>query len=262
MQLDRAVDQRPRRASPRGQALQRDLTGTVCSRHTPDMTPTGPLPVAVLWDMDGTIVDTEQFWIEAEYRLVAEHGGTWSPEHAEQLIGRNLHYSADYLREHGGVDLPNETIVHTLQDSVIAAVRGAVPWRPGALDLLARLKAAGVPQALVTMSWSGLANAIADQVPAGTFATVVSGDRVTDGKPHPEPYLLAMSELNVGPEGVVAIEDSPTGLTSAEAAGVHVIGVPHLVELDGSRYRVAALTDLTPETLLPATRASDAGPPG
>ena len=76
------------------------------------------LPRAVLWDMDGTLVDTEPYWIEVEYALVAEHGGTWSQEHALNLVGNDLLVSGAYIREHGGGDLPPEQVVETLLDGV------------------------------------------------------------------------------------------------------------------------------------------------
>ncbi|MFV0461019.1 MAG: HAD family hydrolase [Actinomycetales bacterium] len=211
------------------------------------------LPAAVLWDMDGTIVDTEPYWIEAEHALVAEHGGVWTSEHADHLIGKDLRYSARYVREHGGVaGMSEEEIVHSLQDHVIARAGAQLDWRPGARELIAALSEAGVPQALVTMSWTGLAAAVAAHLPAGTFSTIVSGDLVENGKPHPEPYQLAMARLGVGSDDVVAIEDSPTGAASAAAAGVHVVCVPYLAPVDGTLYRlVPDLATLTPHTLLP-----------
>ena len=92
------------------------------------------LPAAVLWDMDGTLVDTEPYWIEAEHEIVAEHGGVWSDEHAHALIGKPLLVSAEYIRAHGNVDLPPEQIVEQLLDRVMAGVRRRIPWRPGARE--------------------------------------------------------------------------------------------------------------------------------
>jgi HAD superfamily hydrolase (TIGR01509 family) len=189
------------------------------------------LPAAVLWDMDGTLVDTEPSWMAAEYALVARHGGTWSDAHAHALVGNDLITSAAYIRHHGGVDLPPEQIVDLLLDEVVAAVLRHVPWRPGAQELLAELTALGVPCALVTMSYRRLAAAVVAALPAGTFAAVVTGDEVTHGKPHPEPYLTAAAALGADPADCVAIEDSPTGVASAEAAGVPVVAVPHVVAI-------------------------------
>lgn len=193
-------------------------------------------PAAVLWDMDGTLVDTEPYWIEVEYALVEEHGGTWSLEHALNLVGNDLLVSAAYIREHGGVDLEPDVIVERLLDGVIARIEQEVPWRPGAVELLADLGAAGVPCALVTMSYERFVAPVLAALPEGSFAAVVSGDGVTIGKPHPEPYLTAAALLGVEPSSCVAIEDSNTGAKSAEAAGCAVLVVPnHVPVLEGDR---------------------------
>jgi HAD superfamily hydrolase (TIGR01509 family) len=187
---------------------------------------------AVLWDMDGSLVDTEPYWIECEYELVARHGhGRWTDEHAHQLVGYDLRDSATYIREHGGVPLAVDDIVNLLLDGVVERVRQHTPWRPGARELLHELRAAGIPTALVTMSWRRLTDAVVDGLPAGAFGTVVAGDDVVNGKPHPEPYLTAAARLGVDPVRCIAIEDSPTGVRSAVAAGCFVIGVPHVVAI-------------------------------
>ncbi len=211
------------------------------------------LPAAVLWDMDGTIIDSEPYWMDAEFNLVAEHGGEWNDEKAHHLVGKNLWYSAEFLRSQGNVAMPAAEIIDHLQSIVIERMGELTPWRPGALGLISRFADLGVPQALVTMSWSPLANALVDILPPDTFSTVVSGDRVTNGKPHPEPYLLALAELGLSERraDVVAIEDSPTGIASAVASGVQVIAIPHIVEIVPGPYRIVnSLTDLTPDLML------------
>jgi HAD superfamily hydrolase (TIGR01509 family) len=186
--------------------------------------------------MDGTLVDTEPYWIEAEYALVEEHGGSWSHEHALNLVGNDLLLSGEYIREHGRVDLDAAEIVDRLLDGVIARVRERVPWRPGAVELLAHLQAEGVPCGLVTMSYERFVAPVLAALPEGSFATVVTGDAVTVGKPHPEPYLTAARLLGVEPADCIAIEDSNTGAKSAEAAGCVVLVVPnHVPVLDGDR---------------------------
>jgi HAD superfamily hydrolase (TIGR01509 family) len=186
--------------------------------------------------MDGTLVDTEPYWIEVEYALVEEHGGTWSDAHALNLVGNDLLVSGQYIREHGGVDLPPEEIVERLLDGVIARIQEEVPWRPGAVELLADLRAAEVPCALVTMSYARFVAPVVAALPKGSFAAVVTGDGVTVGKPHPEPYLTAAALLGVDPTECVAIEDSNTGAKSAVAAGCTVLVVPnHVPVLEGER---------------------------
>lgn len=204
-------------------------------------------PAAVLWDMDGTIVDTEPYWIECEYELVDQHGnGQWDDDKAHLLVGSDLRDSARLLQELGGVDMEIDDIVNRLLDGVIARVKAKVPWRPGARELLAKLQVAEVPCALVTMSWSRFANAVVAALPRGTFAAVISGDEVRRGKPHPEPYLAAADALGVRAKDCVAVEDSPTGVRSAVAAGCRVFAVPNVVDIPPGRgyTLVSSLRDL------------------
>jgi HAD superfamily hydrolase (TIGR01509 family) len=195
-------------------------------------------PAAVLWDMDGTLVDTEPYWMAAEIALVEAYGGTWTSEHSKALVGNDLLVSAAYIREHGNVPLDPEAIVFRLLDGVIARMRDHVPWRPGARRLLAELRERAVPCALVTMSWQPLARTFLDAVAPGTFAVVVTGDQVTRGKPHPEPYLHAARLLGVDPADALAVEDSPTGVASATAAGVMTLAVPHVLPIAEAPGRV------------------------
>jgi HAD superfamily hydrolase (TIGR01509 family) len=201
---------------------------------------------AVLWDMDGTLVDTEQYWIAAEYRLVESFGGTWSDQHAEALLGNPLLVSARYIAKHGGVDLPPEQIVDRLLEDVLAETVKLTSWRPGVVRLLAELREASVPCAMVTMSYQNLAEAVARKLPAGTFDTLVTGDQLRKGKPDPEAYLTAAERLGVEPSRCVAIEDSPTGIASAEAAGCVVIAVPNQVRVAAapSRTIIGDLSDV------------------
>ena len=197
---------------------------------------------AVLWDMDGTLVDTEPYWIETEFELAEKYGGTWSREHALNLVGNDLIESGRYIREHMGIDVEPSQIVEELLDGVVARVERQVPWQPGAVELLAELQAAEVPCALVTMSYKRFVAPILEQLPEGTFSEVVTGDAVTFGKPHPEPYLKAAALLGVQPEDCLAIEDSNTGVRSAVAAGCTVLVVPNHVPVLEGEGRVFADT--------------------
>lgn len=191
----------------------------------------GGLPAAVLWDMDGTLVDTEPAWMQAEADLVTEHGLTWTAADAARMIGMPLLGAAEVLIAHG-VDAPAEAIVERLLGQVVAHVRAEVPWQPGALELLAALQAAGVPCALVTMSYRALTDAVLASAPEGAFAVVVPGDEVVHGKPHPEPYLTAAARLGVDVRACVALEDSPPGIGSALASGARTIGIKHIVDVE------------------------------
>ncbi len=191
--------------------------------------------------MDGTLVDTEPYWIATEYEMAERYGGRWTDADALNLVGNDLRTSGAYIREHMGIDRDVDDIVEELLDGVVRRVREAVPWRPGAVELLARLRADGVPCALVTMSYDRFVAPILDQLPPETFRVVVTGDRVDRGKPHPEPYLTAAAALGLHPEDCLAIEDSNTGAKSAEAAGCLVLVVEnHVPVLPGDRRVFAA----------------------
>jgi len=202
--------------------------------------------------MDGTLVDTEPYWIAEEHSLVERHGGVWTDEHASQLVGNDLLVSAEYILAHSPITLTPVEIVNELLAGVTARVAEHVPWRPGALELLAGLAARGVPCALVTMSWESLATAVVSNLPNGSFAAVVTGDVVLHGKPHPEPYLAAARLLGVDLGACIAIEDSPPGVASALAAGIPTIAVPHHVpvpETTGA-VQIPTLVGLAPPDLL------------
>jgi len=209
------------------------------------------LPAAVLWDMDGTLVDTEPYWINAEHAIVEEAGGTVSDEYAHQLVGNDLMVSAQFIRDNSPVELDPVEIIEELLRRVVAQVAEHVPWRPGALDLLTALRDAGVPSALVTMSWRSLADAVLAALPDDTFSAVITGDEVEHGKPHPEPYLAAARALGVEVRDCVAIEDSPTGVRSAVAAGVPTIAVPHVVPVPVTvgAVQLPSLRGITPADL-------------
>ena len=196
------------------------------------------LPTAVLWDMDGTLVDTEPYWMECEFALAEKYGGTWSREHGLAVVGGDLIHSATYMREHMGIDRTPLQIVEELLDGVVRMVADEVPWQPGARELLAALREHEVPCALVTMSWRRFVEPVVRALPEGSFEVLVCGDEVSRGKPHPEPYLRAAELVGHAPGNTLAIEDSPTGAASAEAAGCRVLVVPSHVSVPSGDRRV------------------------
>lgn len=186
--------------------------------------------------MDGTVVDTEPYWMRAETELVAEYGGEWGHTQAMQLIGQGLWHSARILQGQG-VRMGEEEIIHELTRRVADMVDDQVPWRPGALELLSELRDREVPTALVTMSFSYLAERVASAIGFNAFDTIVTGDVVEHSKPHPQPYLMAAERLGVAASDSVAIEDSEPGLASAIAAGTTAIGVPaHATLVDSGEF--------------------------
>ena len=196
------------------------------------------MPAAVLLDMDGTLVDTEPYWIATEFALAEEYGGEWSQEDAARLVGNDLLTSGAYIKERMGLPLTPAEIVERLLDGVCARLESGVPWCPGARELLTDLVANGVPRALVTMSYQRFVAPILAQLPPETFTVIVTGDQVSNGKPHPEPYETAAAALGVDPANCLAIEDSGTGATSAEAAGCTVVVVENHVQVPVGPRRV------------------------
>lgn len=215
------------------------------------------LPAAVLFDLDGTLIDTEPLWMAQEQALARAHGGSWSTEQAVACIGNPIPVSATRLRDEGGVGLPVEEIVDRLLDGVVSAIGDAVPWQPGSRELLSALGEAGVPLALVTMSYRRLAEAVLSDLPRGVFDAVVTGDEVGRGKPHPEAYLTAAVLLGVDPHRCVVVEDSPAGIASGLAAGAVVVAVPHVAPLPvrPEVTVVASLVDLDPGRLAALVRS-------
>ena len=215
------------------------------------MTSEPRLPAAVLWDMDGTLVETEPYWMATEHEIAEAHGAVWTHEDAMQLVGNDLLTSGAYIKAKLGLAQSAEDVVEMLLDGVVAQVHHAVPWRPGARELLLALHDAGVPCALVTMSYQRLVAPILEHLPPETFRVIVTGDMVDNGKPHPEAYLTAAAALGVEPADCIAIEDSPSGATSAEVAGCRVLVVPNHVPMAEGPRRVfrTSLEDVTPAEL-------------
>jgi HAD superfamily hydrolase (TIGR01509 family) len=193
---------------------------------------------AVLFDMDGLLVDTEPLWLETEVEVMARLGATWSAADQEVLLGGSMDRTVRYLLEKATRPVPDRTVVEWMRDGMLDRVRaGRVVMRPGARELFAEVTAAGVPRALVTSSERRFAEAVLAST-GTTFPVAVFGDDVTATKPDPEPYLLAAKLLDVDPERCVALEDSPNGVASAGAAGCRVVAVPSLVSIPPAARRV------------------------
>ena len=189
-------------------------------------------PHAVLWDMDGTLVDTEPYWMAAERALVESFGGTWSHEEAIQLVGNGLTESATILRRAGVEMAPDDIVAHLTDEVRTALAAQGVPFRPGAQELIRDLQAAGIRTALVTMSLRRMALSVVDLIDFDAFEYVVAGDDVEQPKPHPAPYLQAAELLGIDIADALVIEDSVTGLKSGIASGAVALGVPHMIPLD------------------------------
>lgn len=193
---------------------------------------------AVLFDMDGTLIDSEPYWMESEQALAAEHKGKWTAEDGLDVVGMSLDKSSRLLKDRANIPLEPEEIVEILTDEVQKKLTRVVPWRPGAKELLQDLRKHGVKTALVTMSMHRMAKQVVDAIDFPAFDVIVAGDDVRNGKPHPEAYLKAAELLGFEPKQCIAFEDSTSGLTSAEQAGTIAIGIPHIVPIPEKPGRV------------------------
>ena len=169
------------------------------------------LPAAVLFDMDGLLVDSEKTWYAVEIEVMAELGGDFGPDNQAAMLGHSLEEGAQYLLDLAGrSDISADEVGQRMLDGMVTHLRrGPVEWMPGASELLAAVESAGVPRALVSGSQRVVVDAVLDAVGRQHFDVTVSGDDVTDGKPAPDPYLLAATQLGVDVRSCVAIEDSP-----------------------------------------------------
>ena len=206
---------------------------------------------AVLFDMDGLLVDTEPLWFETETEVMARLDTPWTKQDQEALLGGSMEATVGYLLAKAERPASPADVERWMTEGMLGRVRsGRVDVRPGARELLAEVAAAGLPSALVTSSQRSLAEAVL----AGTgfrFPVTVCGDDVATTKPDPAPYLLAAKLLEVEPDRCVALEDSPNGVASATAAGCRVVAVPSFLDIPPApgRLVVTSLRDVSVATL-------------
>jgi HAD superfamily hydrolase (TIGR01509 family) len=214
------------------------------------------LAAAVLFDMDGLLVDSEPVWLEVETAAVEALGGTWAPAHQAAVIGGTMDASCRYMIDHTGADISVEELTDQLIGEMVRRFRLDLPIHVGALELVDAVREAGVPTGLVSSSYRVLIDAALDRLGRHRFDVSVAGDEVGRGKPDPEPYRTACARLGVAPQDTVVLEDAASGVASAEAAGCVVVAVPSVAPIEATARRavVRRLCDVDLDWLLSLTR--------
>ncbi|MFD7923710.1 HAD family hydrolase [Streptomyces sp. NPDC059740] len=194
--------------------------------------PTGGHPLqAVFLDLDGTLVDTEGFWWEAETAVFADLGYHLEDHHRDVVVGGPMSRSASYLINVTGADIALAELSTLLNARFAERIGQGVPLMPGAARLLAELAAHQVPTALVSASHRAIVDRMLDSLGPEHFDLTLAGDDLPRTKPHPDPYLTAATRLGVDARRCAVVEDTMTGVTAAEAAGCAVVAVPSVAPI-------------------------------
>jgi HAD superfamily hydrolase (TIGR01509 family) len=194
---------------------------------------------AILFDMDGTLIDSEPLWLKAEIEVMAEVGCHWDEQDQINCLGGPAERTERYMQERSKNIKPYGYFINRLHEVMKERITNELDLIPNALELLKECKKAGIKIALVTASSRDLMTIVLKRFPQGTFDVVVSGDDVEKSKPDPAPYLLAAKQLSVDITKCLVIEDSLTGVESGLASGAQVIGIPHLVQMkENPRLRI------------------------
>src|SRR5215472_5463167 len=216
----------------------------------------GRMIEAVVFDLDGVLVDSEPVWEQVRRQVVAEHGGHWAPDAQRRLMGMSTGEWARYLGEDLGVGLPPEQIAALVIERMADRYTEHLPLMPGAAEAVRRL-AGRWPLGLASSSPPSLIETVLDAASLrSSFQTTMSTEQVSRGKPAPDIYLAVAGQLGRQPRRCAAVEDSSNGLRSAAAAGVHVIAIPHPRyppapdALEKASVVLTSLTELTLDTVL------------
>jgi len=210
---------------------------------------------AVVFDLDGVLIDSEPVWERVRRELVAARGGHWAPDAQHKLMGMSTPEWARYLSEDLGVGLPPDEVAAQVIDQMAASYREHLPLLPGAVEAVHRL-AARWPLGLASSAPAALIQTVLESAGLRSyFRVTMSTEQVAHGKPAPDIYLAVAAQLGFPPSDCAAIEDSSNGLRSAAAAGLRVIAVPRPQyppapdALAAVTLILPALTDLTPATI-------------
>lgn len=186
---------------------------------------------AIFFDMDGTLVDSEPLWLQAEVEIMAQVGCVWTAQDQIDCLGGPRAKTEKMMQDKCGNSKPDGYFGEQLDKLMVKKLESDLELIPNALELLNECRNSGLKIGLVTASGSQLMNSVLKRLPRELFDVVVSGDDVKNSKPAPDPYLLAAEKIGVEIKHCLVIEDSITGVTSGLSSGAQVIGIPHLVNL-------------------------------
>jgi HAD superfamily hydrolase (TIGR01509 family) len=210
---------------------------------------------AVVFDMDGVLIDSEPVWERVRREFVADHGGRWPQDAQDRMMGMSTAEWSAYISEDFGLRLPAPRVAELVIAAMTAEYQAHLPLLPGAVDAVRDLSARW-PLAVASSAPKSLIDAVLDVSGLrSAFAAAVSSEEVTRGKPAPDVYLEAAARLGVPSAACAAVEDSANGLRSAAAAGCAVIAVPRpeyppaAEALDQARLVLDSLTELTKDTI-------------
>lgn len=206
---------------------------------------------AILWDHDGTLVETEPYWIEAELELAAKFDVTWTVEDALNCVGNPMLETGRLLKA-AGIKMEPQEIVDWLVDRVDELMdEKGILWMPGVQELFAECAEQNIPCAIVSNAWRKVVEKTASGLPQDVIKFMITGDEMIVAKPDPWPFAHAAEVLGVAPENCIAIEDSLPGTLSAEAAGIPVLVVRGHAPVPAGklRSRVVDLSDITLDRL-------------
>ncbi|MGC5078234.1 HAD family hydrolase [Agrococcus sp. DT81.2] len=208
---------------------------------------------ALLFDMDGTLIDSEPMWHDEMRVFARRHRIEWTADDAHWTTGRPMVDWAERMRERG-VTMDTTSVIATVAGAVAELVRDEVPWLPGSLALLERVAAAGIPAALITNASAANAQAMLEAAPEGALRFAVSADDVERSKPDPEPYALAIRRLGADASASIAFEDSGSGARSATAAGARLwfLTTQLIASPVPAERTIATLADVDPDELFAA----------
>ncbi|WP_329562705.1 HAD family hydrolase [Kitasatospora sp. NBC_01266] len=214
-------------------------------------------PQAVLVDMDGTLIDSEHYWWQAEASLFADLGHPLDDSHRVHMVGGPMTRVIDYLLGVTGLRRDPAELAVEINARFVELLDGGAPLMPGAAELLALLAEHRIPAALVSASHRRIIDLVLKNLGDHPFAFSVAGDEVSRTKPHPEPYLAAVARFGAEPGRCVVIEDAPLGVQAGEAAGCPVIAVPSVAPIPAAPGRVVlrSLAELDLDLLRAAVAA-------